>query len=81
MIASFTDPELHFRFNKDGSSYTGAWGRPQNDGPAERASTFIQIAEALKDNSSFVDDTLKPAIQRDLDYVSSLWSETCFDLW
>ncbi|KAJ8662534.1 hypothetical protein O0I10_001495 [Lichtheimia ornata] len=69
------------KFNKDGSSYTGAWGRPQNDGPAERASTFIQIAEALKDNSSFVDDTLKPAIQRDLDYVSSLWSETCFDLW
>ncbi|CDH50100.1 glucoamylase [Lichtheimia corymbifera JMRC:FSU:9682] len=69
------------KFNKDGTSYTGAWGRPQNDGPAERASTFIQIAQALKDNSSFVDDTIKPAIQRDLDYVSSLWSETCFDLW
>ena len=24
-----------FRFNADGSSFTGPWGRPQNDGPGK----------------------------------------------
>lgn len=72
------------KFNPDGSSYTGAWGRPQNDGPAERASTFILFADSyLKQtgDASYVTGTLLPAIYKDLDYVVSTWSNGCFDLW
>ncbi|KAG2208697.1 hypothetical protein INT47_007796 [Mucor saturninus] len=72
------------KFNPDGSSYTGAWGRPQNDGPAERASSFILIADSyLKQtaDAAYVTGTLKPAIFKDLDYVVNTWSNGCFDLW
>ncbi|KAF7727643.1 Glucoamylase, intracellular sporulation-specific [Apophysomyces ossiformis] len=72
------------KFNPDGSSYTGPWGRPQNDGPAERASTMILIADSFltqTKNTSYVDNTLKPAIYKDLDYVVNTWSNPCFDLW
>ncbi|KAI9487303.1 MAG: glucoamylase glam [Benjaminiella poitrasii] len=72
------------KFNPDGSSYTGAWGRPQNDGPAERATTFILFADSyLKQtgDASYVTGTLKPAIFKDLDYVVNTWTNGCFDLW
>ncbi|KAG2193291.1 hypothetical protein INT47_008652 [Mucor saturninus] len=72
------------KFNADGSSFTGAWGRPQNDGPAERASSFILIADSILKQSgddTYVTGTLKPAIFKDLDYVVSTWSDGCFDLW
>ncbi|ORY97458.1 glucoamylase A precursor [Syncephalastrum racemosum] len=72
------------KFNPDGSSYTGAWGRPQNDGPAERASTFILFADsyiAQGGQLSYVTGTLAPAIYKDLNYVVSTWSNNCFDLW
>jgi glucoamylase len=72
------------KFNPDGSSYTGAWGRPQNDGPAERAATFILFADSyLKQtsDSTYVTGTLAPAIYKDLDYVVSTWSNGCYDLW
>lgn len=72
------------KFNPDGSSYTGAWGRPQNDGPAERATTFILFADSyLKQtgDASYVTGTLAPAIYKDLDYVVSTWSNGCYDLW
>ncbi|KAG2198508.1 hypothetical protein INT47_008612 [Mucor saturninus] len=51
------------KFNADGSSFTGAWGIPQNDGPAERGSSFILIAVNLLKQSSddtYVTGTLKP---------------------
>ncbi|KAG0176201.1 hypothetical protein DFQ28_007757 [Apophysomyces sp. BC1034] len=72
------------KFNPDGSSFTGPWGRPQNDGPAERASTMILIADsflAQTKNSSYITNTLKPAVYKDLDYIVNTWSNTCFDLW
>ncbi|KAL1936130.1 hypothetical protein VTP01DRAFT_264 [Rhizomucor pusillus] len=69
------------KFNADCTSYTGAWGRPQNDGPATRATAFMLIADALSGNSSYVNDTLTPAIKRDLDYVTSVWQNACYDLW
>lgn len=72
------------KFNADGSSYTGAWGRPQNDGPAERADTFILIADSILKQTSdatYVTGTLAPAIYKDLDYVASTWSNGCYDLW
>lgn len=57
---------------------------PQNDGPAERASTFILFADsylAQGGELSYVTDTLAPAIYKDLNYVVSTWDSTCFDLW
>ncbi|KAI7891415.1 Six-hairpin glycosidase-like protein [Mucor mucedo] len=58
--------------------------RPQNDGPAERASSFILLADSILKQSgddTYVTGTLKPAIFKDLDYVVSTWSDGCFDLW
>ncbi|KAL0075032.1 glycoside hydrolase family 15 protein [Phycomyces blakesleeanus] len=72
------------KFNKDGSSYTGSWGRPQNDGPAERASTLIAFAKtyaAQTSDSTYVSGTLKTAIFKDLDYIVTVWSNNCYDLW
>nr|P07683.2 RecName: Full=Glucoamylase 1; Short=Gluc 1; AltName: Full=1,4-alpha-D-glucan glucohydrolase; AltName: Full=Glucan 1,4-alpha-glucosidase; Contains: RecName: Full=Glucoamylase 2; Short=Gluc 2; Contains: RecName: Full=Glucoamylase 3; Short=Gluc 3; Flags: Precursor [Rhizopus arrhizus]BAA00033.1 glucoamylase [Rhizopus arrhizus]BAP05656.1 glucoamylase [synthetic construct] len=72
------------KFNPDASGYTGAWGRPQNDGPAERATTFILFADSYltqTKDASYVTGTLKPAIFKDLDYVVNVWSNGCFDLW
>ncbi|KAI8075404.1 glucoamylase glam [Gilbertella persicaria] len=72
------------KFNKDGSGYSGAWGRPQNDGPAERADTFILIADSIlkqTGDATYVTGTLRPAIYKDLDYVVNVWSNGCFDLW
>ncbi|KAI8086021.1 glucoamylase [Halteromyces radiatus] len=63
------------KFNPDGSSFSGPWGRPQNDGPAERASTLILYAGS----SSNTD--LKTIIYKDLDYVTTVWDNQNFDLW
>ena len=38
-------PSLFNRFNADGSSFTGPWGRPQNDGPGKN----IEIIFILRD--------------------------------
>lgn len=54
--------------------------RPQNDGPAARALTFIRLAHVHPDPDYF-QKVLKPAIARDLDYLKDVWSEPCFDLW
>ncbi|KAI8138346.1 glucoamylase [Fennellomyces sp. T-0311] len=72
------------KFNKDGSGYSGAWGRPQNDGPADRAITLILFADsfiAQGGDVSYITNTLKPAIYTNLDYVVNTWSNVCFDLW
>ncbi|KAI7851988.1 glucoamylase precursor [Circinella umbellata] len=72
------------KFNTDGSGYSGPWGRPQNDGPAERATTMILFADsylAQGGDTSYVTNTLKPAIYTNLDYVVGTWSNNCFDLW
>ncbi|KAI7861348.1 glucoamylase b [Spinellus fusiger] len=72
------------KFNPDGSSFSGPWGRPQNDGPAERASTMILFAKsyyAQTNDVGYVSNTLKPAIYKDLDYIVNVWGNNCFDLW
>lgn len=35
------------KFNVDESAYTGAWGRPQRDGPALRATALISFGQWL----------------------------------
>ncbi|KAI0784823.1 glucoamylase [Abortiporus biennis] len=71
------------KFNIDGSAFTGAWGRPQRDGPALRSTSMIAYANWLLDNnnSTFVTNTLWPTIKLDLDYISSNWNQSTFDLW
>ncbi|KAK7690218.1 hypothetical protein QCA50_006870 [Cerrena zonata] len=71
------------KFNVDFSAFTGAWGRPQRDGPALRATAFIAYANWLRanGNTTFVTNTLWPILKLDLDYVASNWNSTGFDLW
>lgn len=74
----------------DGSGYTGAWGRPQNDGPALRATAMIKFARLLlkEGNQDYVIKNLYhgviPAdsvIKKDLEYTAHHWREPSFDLW
>ncbi|EIN06838.1 glucoamylase [Punctularia strigosozonata HHB-11173 SS5] len=71
------------KFNIDETAFTGAWGRPQRDGPALRATALITYANYLygSGNTTFVTNTLWPVIKLDLDYIANNWNQTTFDLW
>ncbi|TFK87333.1 carbohydrate-binding module family 20 protein [Polyporus arcularius HHB13444] len=72
------------KFNIDETAFTGAWGRPQRDGPALRATAIITYANWLLANgngTSYVTNTLWPIIKLDLDYVENNWNQSTFDLW
>ena len=80
------------KFNIDGTPFTGPWARPQNDGPALRASTLMRFARKLisEGKTDLVRSTLydgkspestDTVIKVDLEYVSHHWRETNFDLW
>lgn len=78
------------KFYVDGTAFFGDWGRPQNDGPAERAIALIRWANLLlKDGKTdYVREKLydgkepsQTVIKVDLDFVGHHWSDTCFDLW
>ncbi|KAI8993345.1 Six-hairpin glycosidase-like protein [Pilobolus umbonatus] len=72
------------KYNHDGTGYTGSWGRPQNDGPAERAITFMLFANRWRKvggDEEYVSRVLIPAIIRDIDYIVSVWNKPCYDLW
>ncbi|KAI9027151.1 glucoamylase b [Phycomyces nitens] len=68
------------KFNPDGSGFSGEWGRPQNDGPAVRATAFILLSQALS-QKKYVTNVLRPAIYKDLDYIVDNWATPSFDLW
>ena len=78
------------KFNIDGTAFNGDWGRPQNDGPALRAITFIRFAKELLSEGkeelvrTLLYDNSLPAqtvIKKDLEFVSHHWKEASFDLW
>ncbi|KDR82588.1 hypothetical protein GALMADRAFT_134180 [Galerina marginata CBS 339.88] len=71
------------KFEIDGTAFTGPWGRPQRDGPALRATALITYANWLvaNSNTSFVTSTIWPVLKLDLDYVSTFWNQSSFDLW
>lgn len=78
------------KFEMDGNPFYGAWGRPQNDGPALRAVTLTKLAflwlSEGKENlvREYLYEQELPAhrvIKADLEYVSHHWRETDFDLW
>jgi glucoamylase len=67
------------KFNADGSAFTGAWGRPQRDGPALRATALIAYSKWLINNgySSTASSIVWPVIQNDLSYVAQYWYGIC----
>ena len=78
------------KFNLDGSAFAESWARPQNDGPALRASTLIRLAQLLLDQGrgdlvqQKLYDSAMPArtvIKADLEFVSHHWQDSSYDLW
>lgn len=71
------------KFEVDLTAFTGAWGRPQRDGPALRATAMIAYANYLIGNgqTSTVTNIIWPIVSNDLSYVSQNWNQTGFDLW
>ncbi|TDL18606.1 glucoamylase [Rickenella mellea] len=71
------------KFNIDETAFTGAWGRPQRDGPALRSTALITYANWLikNGNTSYAQNTIWPIIKLDLDYVAGNWNQSTFDLW
>jgi glucoamylase len=78
------------KFNPDGTSYKGPWGRPQNDGPALRVITLTQYALELikRGQINYVRKHLynpslpaRTVIKVDLEYTSHHFLEDDFDLW
>lgn len=78
------------KFEVTGEPYRGAWGRPQNDGPALRAVTAMRIARWLMafERRDLVDALFYKAelpahtlIKADLEYISHHWREPSTELW
>jgi len=71
------------KYYVDGQAYLGPWGRPQNDGPALRASLFIRFANhlLLSGGEGVVGRALWPVIAKDLNYVGQQITQPSFDLW
>ncbi|CAD6903866.1 unnamed protein product [Tilletia controversa] len=76
------------KFNADGSLFTGPWGRPQNDGPALRATALMKYArtiglsDPLIASKLYKSDLSQPSlIKSDLEYVAHHWQDPTFDLW
>lgn len=71
------------KFNADGTAFKGAWGRPQRDGPALRATALITYARWLIANNKIesVKTDIWPLLSNDLSYVGQYWNQTGFDLW
>jgi glucoamylase len=78
------------KFYVSGSAYDLPWGRPQNDGPAERAialTRWVNLLMKEKDSAYVVEvlyDGKEPSasvIKADLDFVGHHWQDPCFCLW
>ncbi|KAK7183443.1 hypothetical protein DPSP01_010550 [Paraphaeosphaeria sporulosa] len=71
------------KFNVDRTAFTGAWGRPQRDGPPLRATALTLYANWLiaNGNTTQAANTLWPVIAKDLAYAVKYWNQTGFDLW
>ncbi|PLW52667.1 hypothetical protein PCANC_06284 [Puccinia coronata f. sp. avenae] len=82
------------KFLVDGSRFDDPWRRPQNDGPAIRASTMIQYARHLVSRRSNLEEAFNYVashlyhkdnphllIQLDIDHVCRTWSAPTSDLW
>ncbi|EAW09113.1 putative glucan 1,4-alpha-glucosidase [Aspergillus clavatus NRRL 1] len=77
--AGLGEPKFEVNLNP----YTGAWGRPQRDGPALRAIAMLTYMQHLikKGEKSVASDLVWPVVANDLAYVAQYWNSTGFDLW
>lgn len=66
------------RLSADGTPDLEKWGRPQDDGPALRATALTEVLQALPDAKSQDADTL---IARDLDHVLRVAGRPCLGPW
>lgn len=84
-----TEPKFEL---PNGEVFTGAWCRPQNDGPGLQATALMMFADTLiaNDQSDYVSTYLWTndpteyyggAIKRDLDYIVSGFATSTCDLW
>ena len=89
-IGQQNDPNLQTglgepKFELNNSVFTGPWGRPQNDGPAEAATTLLRFATAYLDKGGDLDNVKEKIwnapVLPDLQFVASNWSNPSFDLW
>jgi glucoamylase len=71
------------RYYVDGTANLEPWARPQNDGPALRASLMIRFAKYLisTGREAVVKSYVWPVIVQDLKYVGHEVSASSFDLW
>jgi glucoamylase len=78
------------KFYVNGLAYNLPWGRPQNDGPAERAIALTRWCNLLMKNKrdNYITAVLydgkkssSSVIKADLDFISHHWQDSCFDLW
>lgn len=70
------------KFNADLTAFTDAWGRPQRDGPALRASALIAYGNSLvTSNKALVQKNIWPIVANDLAYVGQYWNQSTYDLW
>ena len=63
------------KFKVDGTRFNGAWGQPQRDGPALRATTLTKYGKWLIHNGQAIKarDEIWPIISNDLSYVGQYW--------
>lgn len=66
------------RFAPDGSPDLERWSRPQDDGPALRATTCLQVTEAVPELAS---DAVGRLISRDLAHVATVVGRPCIGPW
>ena len=70
-----------------GEVFSGAWCRPQNDGPGLRSHTLIDYANALEAEAAkgvtfeTTPADLWPLIKVDLDWQAANWKQNGCDLW
>jgi len=78
------------KFNVDGTAYNDFWGRPQNDGPALRAISFVHWARILmaEGQESYVRSEIytsqipaNSVVKRDVEYISHHWRDSNVEPW
>ncbi|KAI4611844.1 uncharacterized protein J4E87_010346 [Alternaria ethzedia] len=79
------------KFYVNGTAFDGPWNRPQQDGPALRATALTLYARYLIghagdsvmaiDVHDHVVDKIWPIISKDLEHIIRCWNQTSFDIW
>ena len=77
-ISGLGEPKIRL----NGTPFSEAWGRPQNDGPALRGINMIKIYNFLKKNyKSICENIVIKIIEKDINYILENYRNTSFDLW